>query len=302
MHRTTRSETTPAQEPEEPRPPGPDVSVAEQLSCRVLTGRCCNRTATSPETHAEGTTGNSSPVSHLCTLTSLFQAAWQAELQCHTLHNTTQARGFLYGFFPSSLLPTSHYGQHGTFRADASVLAFPPRFSALRVPWDLLRADIAQLVQPPNSHQSNTATSSFKEVLQGSWQKPCALQIFALQLAKHREKELWTACTSLYTSALGMQAPHKFQRDAFSRGNSNTDRSRDRCSRGGRRWLLHAGLHVCVPGCAALMGEFPWPPLQRICPIYLGFSVVVFLLQGFHCSPGAGRVSRRALCNGGGAA
>ena len=90
---------------------------------------------------------------------------------------------------------------------------------------------------------------------------------------------------------LGMQVPHKLQRDAFSRGNSNTDSNRDRCARGGRRWLLHAGLSMCMLGCTALMGEFPWLP-QQICPIYLGFSVVIFPLRGFHCSPGAGRVSR----------
>lgn len=58
---------------------------------------------------------------------------------------------------------------------------------------------------------------------------------------------------------------------------------------------MHAGLGVCMLDCTALMGEFPWLPLQQICPIYLGFSVVLFPLQGFHCSPGAGRVSRKGF-------
>lgn len=92
-------------------------------------------------------------------------------------------------------------------------------------------------------------------------------------------------------TALGVQAPRKLWRDTFSRGNSNTDRSRDRCTRGGRRWLLRAGLGACMLDCTALMGEFPWLSLQQICPIYLGVSVVIFALRGFHCFPGAGRVS-----------
>lgn len=46
----------------------------------------------------------------------------------------------------SSSLPSSHYGQHGTFRANMSVLSLTPRFSALPIPWDLLRAETAQLV------------------------------------------------------------------------------------------------------------------------------------------------------------
>ena len=99
-----------------------------------------------------------------------------------------------------------------------------------------------------------------------------------------------------------MQVPHKLQHDAFSRGNSNTDSNRDRCARGGRRWLLHAGLGMCMLGCTALMGEFPWLPLQQICPIYLGFLVVIFPLRGFHCSPGAGRASRTGFWSKQGAA
>lgn len=46
----------------------------------------------------------------------------------------------------SSSLPTSHYGQHGTFRADMSFLSLVLCFSTIPSPWNLLRVEIAQLV------------------------------------------------------------------------------------------------------------------------------------------------------------
>lgn len=85
-------------------------------------------------------------MSHLCTLAGLFQAAWQAEqaaLQCHALHNTMQAKVFLYGFFPHRCpLPIM-----GSMVLLEPTRAFCPScFSALPNAWDLLRVEIAQLV------------------------------------------------------------------------------------------------------------------------------------------------------------
>lgn len=102
-------------------------------------------------------------MSHLCTLAGPFQAE-RAARQRHALHNAAQAKVFMAFFFPPSSLPTSHYGQQGTFRATMSSLALVPRFSALPVPWDLPRMEAAQLVWLLSSHQTNTTTSGFKEV------------------------------------------------------------------------------------------------------------------------------------------
>lgn len=81
---------------------------------------------------------------------------------------------------------------------------------------------------------------------------------------------------------LGMQSPADSSSEAFSRGNSNSGRSRDKRARGGRRWLSQAG-----QGCVRLhsiSGGAPLPP-----PFHLGFSAVGILFWGLHCSPGAGR-------------
>lgn len=51
---------------------------------------------------------------------------------------------------------------------------------------------------------------------------------------------------------------------------------------------VHARLHN-------INGQFPWLPLRQICPIYLGFSAVIFPPRRFHCSPGVGRVSRKGF-------
>lgn len=104
-------------------------------------------------------------MSHLCTLAGPFQAA-QAARQRHALHNAAQAKVFLYGLSLPSSLPTSHYGQQGTFRATMSFLALVPRFPALPNPWDLPRTEVAQLVRLLSSHHTNTTTSGFKEVHQ----------------------------------------------------------------------------------------------------------------------------------------
>lgn len=82
------------------------------------------------------------------------------------------------------------------------VLPLMPHFWALPIPWELLRAEIAQLVSL-NSHQSSL---QLQGSTLGSEQKPCTAQIFALQLEKQGEKELWTACTSLW-ACKALQTP-----------------------------------------------------------------------------------------------
>lgn len=183
----------------------------------------------------------------------------------------------------SSSLPTSHSGQRGTFRAHMSVLSLVPPFSAH--PWGPSKGgdcptDLAS--QLPSEQRGNLQLQGSTS---GSQQNPlhCANICTAAQKAQRKG-----VVDSLHQPR-DMQAPRRLWCGTFSRGNLNSNRNRETCTRGARRRLLHAQLSMCMPGCTALL---PWLPLRQICPIYLGLSVGIFPLRGFHCSPGAGRVSR----------